>query len=306
MVILIVVSWIALLWVLVATGVLKRWTTWMKVSPLIVYLIAMVALFIPMSSGAPAGPLTVMAYSVQVAPTVSGIVIEVPIKAGAPMKKGDVLLKIDPAPFAARVHQINAQLALAKLRLEQKGELAAKGAGRQTDFEQAESDVAALKAQLDAAAWDLEQTTLRAPSDGYVPNQGILPGARVNAGVAVMPFLDSERRSILVQIPQNGYRYIRVGQPAEIAFELYPGRIFKGKVNFLVPANPTGELTPSGLAIAIKSASEPLLVEVTLDQDIAPLPPGTVGTATVYTEHLRLTHPVRKVMIRFATWWNFL
>lgn len=306
MVMLIVLSWIALLWVLVRTGVLKKWATWMKLSPLIVYLIAMVALFIPMSSGAPAGPLTVMAYSVQVAPTVSGIVTEVPIKAGAPMKKGDVLMKIDPTPFTARVDQINAQLTLARLRLEQKGELAARGTGRQTDFEQAQSDVATLETQLDAAKWDLQQTTLQAPSDSYVPNQGIQPGARVNAGVAVMPFLDSERRAILAQIPQNGYRYIRVGQPAEIAFELYPGRIFKGKVNFLVPANPIGELTPTGLAISIKSASEPLLIEVTLDENIDPLPPGTVCTTAVYTEHLRLTHPVRKVMMRFATWWNFL
>ena len=306
MVILIVLTWTALLWLLVRIGVLKRWTALMKVSPLIVYLLAMVALFIPMGSGAPAGPLTVMAYSVQVAPSVSGVVTEVPIKAGVPMKKGDVLLKIDPTPFVARVDQIKAQLALAKVRLEQKGELVEKGHGRQTEFEQAQSDVATLKAQLDAAEWDLGQTVLRAPSDGYVPNQGIQVGARVNAGVAVIPFLESERKSILVQVPQNGYRYIRVGQPAEIAFELYPGRIFKGKVNFLVPANPSGELTPSGLAISIHSESKPLLIEVVPDTEPDPLPPGTVGTAAVYTEQLRLTHPVRKVMIRMATWWNFI
>jgi RND family efflux transporter MFP subunit len=306
MVILIVVTWTALLWLLVRMGVLKRWTILMKVSPLIVYLLAMVALFIPMGSGAPAGPLTVMAYSVQVAPSVSGIVTDVPVKAGVPLKKGDVLLKIDPTPFVARVDQIKAQLSLANLRRDQKAELAARGSGRQTDLEEAESDLAALKAQLDAAAWDLQQTTIRAPTDGYVPNPGIQPGARVNAGVAVIPFLDSKRKAILVQVPQNGYRYIRVGQPAEIAFDLYPGRIFKGTVNYLLPANASGELTPSGLVATIKSASQPLLVELTLDNELASLPPGSVGTAAVYTEHLRFTHPVRKVMMRIATWWNFL
>lgn len=306
MVILIVLTWTALLWLLVRMGVLKRWTTLMKVSPLIVYLLAMVALFIPMGSGAPAGPVTVMAFSVQVAPSVSGIVTDAPVKAGVPLKKGDVLLKIDPTPFQARVDQIKAQLALAVVRQEQKGELAAKGAGRQTDLEQAESDVATLKAQLEAANWDLQQTVLRAPTGGYVPNPAIQPGARVNAGVAVIPFLDSERKAILVQIPQNGYRYIQVGQPAEIAFETYPGQIFKGKVNYLLPANASGELTPSGLVATIKSASEPLLVELTLDREPDLLPPGAVGMAAIYTEHLRLTHVVRKVMMRLATWWNFI
>ena len=192
MVILIVLTWTVLLWLLVRVGVLKRWTTWMKVSPLIVYLLAMVALFIPMGSGAPAGPLTVMAFSVQIAPSVSGIVTEVPVKAGVPLKKGDVLLKIDPTPFAARADQIKAQLKLANLRRDQKADLAAKGSGRQTDLEEAEADVGTLKAQLDAATWDLQQTTIRAPTDGYVPNPAIQPGARVNAGVAVIPFIDSE------------------------------------------------------------------------------------------------------------------
>lgn len=307
MVLLIVFTWTALLWLLVRMGVLKRWTTLMMVSPLIVYVLAMVALFIPMGSGAPAGPLTVMAFSVQVAPSVSGIVAEVPAKAGVPMKKGDVLLKIDPTPFAARVDQIKAQLSLANLRRDQKAALASRGTGRQTDLEEAEADVATLTAQLDAAAWDLQQTTIRAPSDGYVPAPGILqPGARVNAGVAVMPFLDSERKAILFQVPQNGYRYIRVGQPAEIAFDLHPGRIFRGTVNYLFRANPSGELTPSGLVATINSASQPLLVELVLESEPDPLPPGTVGTATVYTEHLRATHVVRKVIIRMTAWLNYL
>ena len=306
MVVAIVVAWTLLLFALVALGIFKKWTFWMKVSPLIVYILSMVFLFIPMGSGAPAGPLTVMAYSVQVAPHVSGIVTEIPIKAGVPVKKGDLLLKIDPTPFAARVDQIKAQLELAKLRREQKETLAERGTGRRTDLEQFEAEVNILNAQLKAATWDLEQTEVRAPGDGYVPNQGIQPGARVNAGVPIMPFLDITRKTIALKVRQNGYRNIQVGQPAEVALEMYPGQIFKGKVTYIVPANATGELMPTGLVAQIKSASEPFLVELELDEPPANLPPGAVGTAAVYTESLRLTHPVRRVILRGRTWLNYL
>jgi RND family efflux transporter MFP subunit len=306
MVIAIVVAWTALVWVLVATGVLSRWTTWMKLSPLAVYLLAMAFLFIPMESGAPAGPLTVMAYSVQVAPNVSGVVTDVPIKAGIPVKKGDTLFKIDPTAFAAKVEQTKVQLSLANTRLEQKKTLVESGSGRRTEFEQAESDVKALSAQLEAAEWELEQTIIRSPSDGYVPNQSVQPGARVNAGVPVMPFLESTRKAIALQIPQNGYRHIRAGQPAEVVFELYPGQVFPGKVKLLVPANASGQLTPNGLVALIKTGSEPFLVELELDKDLDPLPPGAVGTGAVYTDHLRITHPVRRVMLRGGTWLNFI
>jgi multidrug resistance efflux pump len=271
MVVIIVLSWILLLFALVHFGVLKRWTLWMKISPLIVYLISMLFLFIPMGSGAPAGPLTVMAYSVQVAPHVSGVVTDVPIKAGV---------------------------------LGQKETLTGTGAGGQTDVEQYDAEVKSLTAQLEAATWDLEQTTVKAPADAYVPNQGIQPGTRVNAGVAVMP--DISKKAIVLNVPQNGYRNIRVGHRAELAFEMYPGQVFKGKVKYIAPANAAGELTPTGLVASIKSSSEPFLVELELDEPLDLLPPGAVGTGAVYTDSLQITHPVRAVILRGRTWLNYL
>jgi hypothetical protein len=84
MVIAILVAWIALLWLLVAVGVFERWTLWMKLSPVVLYLVLTIGLIIPMTQSAPLGPAAVLAYSVQVAPNVSGSVTEVPVKAGVP------------------------------------------------------------------------------------------------------------------------------------------------------------------------------------------------------------------------------
>jgi RND family efflux transporter MFP subunit len=252
MVVVALVVWIGLLWLLVAVGVFQKWSLWMKLSPVVLYLFLMVGLVIPMTHSAPSGAAAALSYSVQMATNVSGTVIDVPIKAGVPLKKGELLFRLDPAPFEAKVEGIKAQLKLARLRLDQKSKLAETGSGRVTDLEQAEADVGQLSAQLDAAAWDLEMTAVRAPTDGYVPNQALQTGARVNAGVPVMPFIDASQQVVAMKVAQSDFRYIRAGQPAEIIFEMYPGATFAGQVKFVVPANPEGQVTPTGFALSAK------------------------------------------------------
>lgn len=81
-----------------------------KCSPFIVLLLLLVGLFIPMGWGAPTGPAVVVRNSVSIVPDVAGEVIDVPVVANTPLRAGDVLFKIDPAPFQAAVDQYSAQL----------------------------------------------------------------------------------------------------------------------------------------------------------------------------------------------------
>src|SRR5262249_10320506 len=127
-----------------------------------------------------------MNYVVPVVPRVTGTVTEVPIEPNRPIKKGDVLFKMDPVPFAALVKAAEATLAqnqaklvtaeaterrmqdqlrnatakksaltpridLAKKRVEQFTQLAATGAGKRADLEQAQSDLGNLESEFLAA-----------------------------------------------------------------------------------------------------------------------------------------------------------
>ena len=74
-----------------------------KVSPLMVLLALLVGLFIPMGWGAPSGPAVVLRNSVQIVPSVAGEVIDVPVAANAPVKKGDILFRIDPTIYQSQV-----------------------------------------------------------------------------------------------------------------------------------------------------------------------------------------------------------
>jgi multidrug resistance efflux pump len=111
-------------------------------------------------------------YVIPIVPRVTGQVTEVPIEPNRPIKKGDVLFKIDPVPFEAAEKAAEATLRgaqdqlnnatnkkasltpridLAKKRVEQFTALATAGAGKRADLEQAQSDLGNLQSEFLAA-----------------------------------------------------------------------------------------------------------------------------------------------------------
>src|SRR5262249_14214809 len=142
-------------------------------------LLLLVGLFIPMNWGAPQGPALVGRNSVAIVPDVAGEVIDVPVTANTPLKAGDVLFRIDPAPFKASLDALEAQLRFQELRLSQMSQLQERQTGRAFDVEQRQAEVEQLKAQVEGAKYNLDKTTVRAPADGYVTNLALRKGARV-------------------------------------------------------------------------------------------------------------------------------
>src|SRR4051795_5437892 len=153
-----------------------KWLPWNFTSQFIVItlpIVAMMALFLLLNIAAPAtNDVRAMNYVIPVVPRVAGQVTEVPIEPNRPIKKGDVLFKIDPVPFEAAVKASEATLQgakdelsnatakkasltpridLAEKRVEQFTQLAASGAGKRADLEQAQSDLGNLQSEFLAA-----------------------------------------------------------------------------------------------------------------------------------------------------------
>jgi len=233
-----------------------KWLPWNFISQVIVItlpIIGITALILILNIVAPStADVRVVNYVVAVNARVQGLVIEVPIEPNRPVHKGDVLFKLDPTPFQlevagfkAQLEQLSAQLVtananqrglgeqlkntrgakaavesqlkLARVRASQLKELAATGAGNRFDYEQAQTNVANLEAQYQAATaseaqvheklmartdageqdeianvraqvervkslladaqWRLGQTVYRAPTDGTVISLALRPGA---------------------------------------------------------------------------------------------------------------------------------
>jgi RND family efflux transporter MFP subunit len=302
--------YLVLLFVIVRLGIVSFNRFW-KSSPFIVLLLLNLLLFIPMGWGAPQGPALVVRNAVSIVPSVAGEVTDVPVEANTALKAGDVLFRIDPVPYDAQVKAIEAQLKLSATRLAQMTQLFERDSGRGFDVEQRQSEVDQLKAQLEGAKWNLDKTTVRAPGDGYVTNVALRRGARVaNLPLSpVMAFIDTSNTLVGVEISQNDARYVAVGQPVEITFKFEPGVIRTGKVETVFQAISTGQAQVSGTAVAPKGIeSAPFVVRVRLDDDALArrLPAGSTGTAAIFTEAVKPTHIIRKVLLRQIAILNYI
>jgi len=282
-----------------------------KISPILVLLLLLVGLFIPMGWGAPSGPLVVGRHSVAIVPDVAGEVIDVPVTANVPLKANDVLFRIDPVPFEAQVKALEAQLSLSELRFRQMSELASKAAGRQFDVEQREAEVKQLRAQLEGAKWNLEKTVVRAPADGYVTNLALRKGARVSSLplAPVMAFIDTSETMLAAEIAQIYARYIEPGQHVEVTFKFLPGKIYTGHVETVLQAVSSGQVQPSGLAVTPKQVeAAPFVVRIKLDEAdvLKRLPAGSAGEVAIFTDHVKASHVIRRVMLRMSAILNYI
>jgi multidrug resistance efflux pump len=355
-------TYLVILFLLVKVRIVRFNLFW-KCSPLIVLFLLLFGLFIPMGWGAPQGSVLVVRNSVAIVPNVSGQVIDVPVQPNVPLKAGDVLFRIDPAPFEYKVQELKAQVVAAQQKAEQlKADVDAATADvaaltaqvrfaekrrddvavlarsnaatefrlqdeqRQVDTLRAQliaanaheriaqialasqidgvnTDVARLTAELGNAQWELDQTTVRAPADGYVTNLGLRKGARATSLplAPAMAFIDTSATIIGVEIPQIDTRYVSPGQPVEVTFKFAPGRIYTGKVESVLQAIATGQVQASGTAAAPRTIqSAPFLVRVKLDDaNVADrLPAGSTGEAAIFTDHVKAARVIRRVILR--------
>lgn len=188
----------------------------------------------------------VRAQIIQVTPRVSGPIIKLPIKDNQFVKKGDLLLKIDPRTFEAKVAQCKASLARAKATVAQaKDKLDRarhmykldKGAISQLTLVQKENalleekaSAEAARADLRSARLDLEFTRIIAPTDGYVTNLKLQPGSNTVANQASLALIDTNSFWVYGFFKETQIDCIQPGDKAVVKLMSYPDQPIEGTV----------------------------------------------------------------------------
>ena len=173
-------------------------------------------------------------------------------------------------------------------------------------------EVRQIMAELENKRWELEQTVVRAPSDGFVTQVFLRPGqmAVPFPMSPTMIFVPSEKPMMIASFRQNVIKGFEPGLEAELAFKAYPGRIYKAKVLRILPIIPEGTATVSGQLRAATSESASGLIPVVFeyDEDIASLqlPIGSQASIAVYTHKLHALSIVRKIILRMKSWENYV
>ncbi|BDU16445.1 HlyD family secretion protein [Lysobacter auxotrophicus] len=179
--------------------------------------------------------------------------------------------------------------------------------GQLSEVAQARAAVEQLKAQIVQARWQLEQTTVYAPADGSVINLQLREGSyAANLPLTpVMSFVEKEQW-VLAMFAQNELANVAAGNEAEIALKTYPNRIIKCAVDSVVWASGTGQMPISGMVPQSGTSPIPLgRIAVRLrptgrDKDVF-ISMGAQGQGAIYTEHGKLLHIIRKVILRVGS-----
>ena len=301
----------------------------------------------------------------------AGRITEIAVEPNTPIKKGDVLFRVDEVPYQNRVARLTAALAEAK-QSEQVGtatvvmaeatlsrananltfatqtrdrntKLLETSAVSQSEYdlsinryaeaeaavvqagasltqaglsiETAKSQIEEVATQLEDAKYDLEQTTVYAPGDGYVTNlqlrEGMLVGG--SGGGAVMTFVlnrsESTRGVVVAAFNQKNFLRIKEGQYAEVALYGYPGEIFTGRVLNPIDVSGEGQLTASGMLPSDLGGKAPtqFAVKIKLDQgDELRMPGGSQAQVAVYTDDFQIAGIPIMFLIRAQSWLRYL
>jgi multidrug resistance efflux pump len=220
----------------------------------------------------------------------------------------------------ANVIALDAQLATATANEAQVTQrLSGQMNGEQASVAGARAQIATSKAQVDASRvdvankqWDLDQTSVYAPTSGYAINVQLRPGSFV-AALPLTPAMSfvEETYQVIALYGQNELRAVEPGNEAEIALPTYPGRIIKATVDSIVWAQGQGQVMQSGAlpqtgAFPQAPGRFPVKLNVT-DQDRELfLAAGATGDAAIYTNHVEAIQVLRKVLIRVSSITNYL
>ena len=183
----------------------------------------------------------VRAEVVNIAPDVSGAVVELPVRDNQLVHKGDLLMQIDPSHYQIAVEQAQAAVAARKAELQMRRDDAQRRADMDSlvvskeNRENATHTASAAEAQyqqaiaaLDAAKLNLERTRVVAPVDGYVTNLNVYRGDYAIAGSAKLAVVDSNSFWVYGYFEETKLPHVRVGDKADI--RLMSGGTLKGHV----------------------------------------------------------------------------
>jgi membrane fusion protein (multidrug efflux system) len=196
----------------------------------------------------------------------------------------------DDERFVAQANSREADLTQARTLL-RSNELAVEAERRskvvlESQEMQLRADLQARQAGLAAAEINSNYTRIIAPADGTVGERQVRPGQLVSPGTQVLSFIGAPRW-VQANFRETQLTNIRVGDPAEIRVDVYPGEVVRGKVLEIAPAsgsqfallppdNATGNFTKVVQRVPVKIAID--------DSTLAPrLRPGLSAVVTVRT-----------------------
>jgi membrane fusion protein, multidrug efflux system len=201
--------------------------------------------------------------TVDIAPRTGGRLLDVRVKLGDRVRRGQILAKVEDREIVEQVRQAEASqrvseatirqreadLNVAKVNFDRSKNLFERQLLAKQALDDAESRYLAALAQVDLSKAQLSQnearlqelrinlqnTSVSSPVDGFVGKRTVDPGAMVNTNTAILSVVDISSLRLVANVVEKDLRMVTAGDMAEVEVDAYPGEKFKGKIARVAP-----------------------------------------------------------------------
>lgn len=244
---------------------------------------------------------------------VSGEIIELPVREGQRVRRGQLLVRIKPDAYQAQVERAEAALGISRANLQKAeadfrrvSELYGKKLVSDSDmdlsraaYESAKASFNQASAALKEARETLAKTTIYSPMDGVVSQLVSEIGERVSGsqfmqGTQIMTIADLSRMEARVDVGENDVVLVSIGDTAAVEVDAYPGRKIIGTVSRIANTAKTRGL---GTQDEVVNFEVRILMDPPADVQLRP---GMSMTADIFTETRTnvLAVPIQSVTVR--------
>ncbi len=209
-----------------------------------------------------------------------GIIAELPVKQGASVKAGDLVLKLEAEGKQAAVDTARQLLIQREAEAEAAKRLAESGSLPKLQLDNALSALAAAKSQLEAAIADLARIEVRAPFDGVIDAVNVEQGSPVQAGAQIVTLLALDPILAVGEVNERDLEHVEAGNKAEV--RLVNGREVEGEVRYI--------------SHAASAATRTYRTEVAVPNEDRAVPAGMTAEITIRAKPVEATVLPRSVL----------
>jgi len=251
--------------------------------------------------------------TVNISAYVPAKIINLPVEDGDWVKKGELLVQLDPTSYQAAVDQSKAQMKVAQANLEQaqmvfdrQKELFGRKLTSQEEYDRALTSLDVCRAQseqskaaLSKAQDDLSKTWITSPMTGIVTELNaevgeiVMIGTMNNPGTVIMTISDLSEIEVEVEVDETDVANVKLGQETRIEIDAFPDTSYKGKVTEI---GNTAKISGYGTQEQVTN----FLVKALLLEEVAGIKPGMSASVDITTEERKgiLKAPIACVVMR--------
>ncbi len=229
---------------------------------------------------------------VNVANEVAGVVSEVVFESGQRVKRGDVLIRLERDVDQAALAALAAQAQLANETFQRFSELLPSNSVSRSQFDEAQANYHAARANVEQQRAQLQKKTIRAPFGGMLGLRQIDQGEYISAGTAIVDLNMLHPIYADYSVPENKLQQITPGGSIEVRVAAYPDRVFTGEVLAMAPS--------------INESSRTLAVRAQLDNPERILLPGMFADISTLAAESRHVLTLPRTALSYNTYGDFV